>query len=391
VAPQSGFAYNSSMFPSTTQLLSDLVRRPSVNPMGRTDLSADILFEHRVTDYLESVLRGLGVRYERTEVQPGRDNLVAYYRPPNHSARTILWEAHQDTVPVDGMIIDPFAAKIEGDKLYGRGACDVKAGGVAMLTAFARLVESKPANSANVVLAFTVDEEHTFLGIQQLMNRGLRADVAVIAEPTELNIVSAHKGVVRWQIETTGVACHSSRPENGINAIYRMMRVVHLLEQYALQLPLKRDSLLGAATLSVGMIQGGVSPNTVPDRCAIEVDRRLLPGESPESALAEIQAILLSESCSIQTRLGCPALNPANSTVLVQQLGAVIDQVVGKHEVHAVPYGTDASSVSQAGIPAVVFGPGSIDQAHTKDEWIDLKQIPLAAEILYRFACSYGG
>lgn len=375
------------MLPEPSQLLAELVRRPSVNPMGRIDLSPEITLEHRVTDYLQSLIRGLGVRYERFTVQPGRDNLIAYYTPSQPSPITLLWEAHQDTVPVDNMLIDPFAAKVADGKLYGRGACDVKAGGVAMLSAFARLVQDQ-AKSANVILAFTVDEEHTFLGIQQLMNHGLKADYAIIAEPTELNIVSAHKGVVRWLIEVPGVACHSSRPENGINAIYRMAQLIQRLETYARELQANTDPLLGPATLSVGMIQGGVSPNTVPDRCGIEVDRRLLPGETPESARQELDAILQSIGFEyrLQTRLGCPALSPSNSAELVKQLGQVIDQVHGRHEVHAVPYGTDASSVAQAGIPAVVFGPGNIAQAHTKDEWIDLKQIPLAAEILYRFA-----
>jgi acetylornithine deacetylase/succinyl-diaminopimelate desuccinylase family protein len=380
------------MLPAPTPLLAELVRRPSINPMGRTDIPPELVFEHRVTDYLEELLRSINVRYERHAVQPGRDNLVAFYQSPIPAAKTVLWEAHQDTVPVDGMIIEPFGAKIEGDRMYGRGSCDVKAGGVAMLTAFARLVQERPQHSANVILAFCVDEEHTFIGIQDLVKRGIRADWAVVAEPTELNIVAAHKGVVRWQLEVDGVACHSSRPERGINAIFRMMRILLVLEDYGTRVRAKTDPQLGSATLSVGMINGGVSPNTVPDRCSIELDRRLLPGETPESARIDLEAALNSDTLinfpfRLTTRLGCPPLNAESSKELVQRFGQAINTVTGSHEVHAVPYGTDASSVSQAGIPAVVFGPGSIAQAHTKDEWIDLTQIPLAAEILYRFAC----
>ena len=384
------------MLPSTRQILTDLVQRPSVNPMGRTDLSPDILHESRVTDYLERQLQALRVPYERIMVAPGRDNLVARYTPPTPAPFTVLWEAHQDTVPVDGMVVDPFAAKVEGERLYGRGACDVKAGITAMLTAFARLVREKPAGSAAVILAFTVDEEHTFLGIQHLMNSGIKADYAIVAEPTELNIVNTHKGVVRWQIETTGVACHSSRPELGVNAVYRMAKVLNGIEQYAEQLRRGRaDPLLGSATLSVGMIHGGVSPNTVPDHCRIEIDRRLLPGENPAEAVASLDAFLRESVAvpftTLPMKFACPALSASGSETLVAKFGTAINAVTGAHQVMAVPYGTDASTVALAGIPVIVFGPGDIAQAHTKDEWVHLPQIDQAAEVLYRFACENDG
>jgi acetylornithine deacetylase len=379
--------------PPLPTLLADLVRLPSVNPMGRTDLPPGLLYESRVTDYLEAHLRELGVPYERQTVAPGRDNLVARYAPPD-PAFAAVWEAHQDTVPVDGMVIDPFAGSVAGGRLSGRGACDVKAGIACMLTAFARLVREKPAGSAAITLAFTVDEEHTFLGVQHLVKAGLKADCAIVAEPTQLKIVRAHKGVVRWQIETAGVACHSSRPEQGVNAVYRMARLLRGIEEYAEKLRASRtDALLGTPTLSVGMVHGGVSPNTVPDLCRIEIDRRLLPGERPLDAPADLEAFLRQYPgvdfpfTTTTPRLACPSLNPAKSEALVARLGRSIDSVAGSHEVIAVPYGTDASTIAEAGIPAVVFGPGDIAQAHTKDEWVDLAQVEQAAEILYRFAC----
>ena len=290
------------------------------------------------------------------------------------------------------MTIDPFGAVVRDGKLYGRGACDVKAGAVAMLTAFARLVREKPAGSAAVTLAFTVDEEHTFLGVQHLMNAGVRADCAVVAEPTRLNIVRAHKGVVRWQIETDGVAGHSSRPDLGVNAVYRMARVLTGIEEYAGTLMAGRaDPLLGPPTLSVGMVAGGASPNTIPDACRIELDRRVLPGERADDAPADLDAFLRTRVGvpfrTVPPKLACPALTPAGSDRLVGRLGTAIDAVVGGHRVEGVPYGTDASTIAEAGVPAVVFGPGDIAQAHTKDEWVELAEIDRAAEILYRFAC----
>ena len=373
--------------------LAALVRLPSVNPMGRTDLPADILYEHRVAAYLDGRLRDLGVAVERQTVRPGRDNLVAVYDPPGAAPFTTVFECHQDTVPVDAMTVEPFAARVENSRLYGRGACDVKGGAAVMLAAFERLVRERPAGSARVILAYTVDEEHTFLGVQELVKRGLKADFAVVAEPTLLNIVTAHKGVVRWVAETAGRACHSSRPENGLNAVYRMARLVSAVERYAAQLHARTPHpTLGPRTASVGRIAGGVSPNTVPDVCRIDIDRRLLPGETAEAAAADLEAFIRTDPAAdfpftlIQTHAACPPLDPAKSGALVARLGAAIDAVVGRHEVHAVPYGTDASTISGAGIPAVVFGPGDITQAHTKDEWIDLGQLDPAADILFRFA-----
>lgn len=374
-------------------LLAELVRRPSVNPMGRTDLPPEITLEHRVTAFLEDQLRGLGCEFRRQPVAPGRDNLIATYTPPTPAPFTVIFEAHQDTVPVDAMVIDPFGATVEGGKMYGRGSCDVKAGGAVMLTAFARLMREKPAGSANVILAYSVDEEHSFLGIQELAKE-LRADYAIVAEPTLLSIVNAHKGVVRWNVQTAGRACHSSRPEDGVNAIYRMAWLLNGLEEYAdLLRNQPPDPVLGPRTLSVGRIVGGVSPNTVPDVCRIDVDRRLLPGETAESARADLEAFLTRYpgvefpfTCT-PAHAPCPPLAPDRSGELVTRLGATIAGVVGRHEVIVVPYGTDASTLAEAGIPSVVFGPGDIAQAHTKDEWIDLSQLEPAAEILFRFAC----
>jgi len=375
------------------QLLAELVRRPSVNSMGRTDIPTEILYESRVTAFLEEQLKALGCEVRRQTVRPGRDNLIAKYTPPNPAPFSVMFEAHQDTVPVDAMIVEPFGAKIEGGKMYGRGSCDVKAGGAVMLTAFARLIKEKPAGSAAVTLAYTVDEEHTFLGVQELMKSGVRADYAIVAEPTLLNIVNAHKGVVRWVLETSGRACHSSRPQDGVNAIYRMARVIAEFPGYAEKVrDLQADPVLGPRTISVGRITGGVSPNTVPDVCRIDIDRRLLPGETAAGAAAHLNEYLNARGFDFpftvtQTHAACPPLSPALSGELVKRFGASIDSVVGKHTVHPVPFGTDASTVAGAGVPVVVFGPGDIAQAHTKDEWIDLEQLEPAAEILFRFAC----
>lgn len=380
---------------STADLLRDLVRLPSVNPM-RPDLPADITLEHRVTAYLEQFFRDLGVPYERQTAAPGRDNIVARLDLPG-ARRTLMLEAHQDTVPVDGMTVDPFGAHIENGRMYGRGTCDIKGGMTAMLQCFARLVREKPRGCANMVMACTVDEENTMLGVRELVKRGPRADFAVVAEPTRLNIVHAHKGVVRWHLVAHGRSCHSSAPEQGINAIYRMGRLLVGVERFAEQLrTTTSDALLGPATLSVGRIAGGISVNSVPDRCSIEIDRRVIGGENPAAAPEQLRKFLVEQAGidfdfeQTPPWICEPALIPTNSDEIQKLLGAAIDAERGGHRVHSVPYGTDAATLAWSGVPAVIFGPGDIAQAHTKDEWVLLDEIDQAAAILHRLACAVG-
>jgi acetylornithine deacetylase len=383
----------------TTRLLRDLVARPSVNPMGRA-LSGPEFYEHQVTAYLEAFFRSLNVPAQRCGIAPQRDNIVAVCETPSPSW-TLVLEVHQDTVPTDNMTVEPFGARIDGNRLYGRGACDIKGGMAAMLAAFARIVCDKPRGAARVVLACTVDEEFTFLGVQHLAKLDLRGGHqhpihAVVAEPTDLNIVNSHKGAVRWDLTTLGRSCHSSRPEQGVNAIYHMAELMPLIQRYADELRASRvDARLGSATLSVGRVEGGVSVNTVPDRCRIEIDRRILPGEDARAALGLFLTYLRERApqhikfeCPEQPWLCAPALSAALSSEITAKLGAAIDAVKGKHEVHAVPYGTDASVLAEAGIPSVVFGPGDIRKAHTCDEWVPLDEVEQASEILYRLACA---
>lgn len=381
-------------------LLADLVAIPSINPMGRRVSGPDFL-EGRVADYLEAFFRGIGAPYERRQVRPGRDNIVARYEAPDAQAhRTLLFDAHQDTVPVDGMTIDPFRPEVRGGRLFGRGSCDVKSGLAAMMVAFARLFRERPRGSASVILACTVDEEYTHLGSSQLVEDGIRADLAIIAEPTMLDLVTCHKGAIRWKIRARGVACHSSTPHRGDNAIYRMARVVDAVREYADRLQTRPPHpVLGPPTMSVGRIEGGQSVNVVPDWAEIEIDRRVIPGEPAGDRIDDLRRFL-------DDRLGpddrpfvefsepwvdMPALSDQASQGWVSELAAVIARASGKApRVIGVPYGTDAGPLAEAGIPCVVLGPGDIAQAHTRDEWIELDQVTRAAETYYQLGRSLG-
>ncbi len=383
------------------QTVCELVAVPSVNPMGR-DCSGPEFFEYRLTDYLQRLFDSLGVPWQRQTIQPLRDNIVARIDADADAARrpVILLEAHQDTVPVDGMTISPWEPSVRDGRIYGRGACDIKGGMGAMLAAFARLAEERPRGMPTLIMACTVNEEHGFSGASELYQlwRGSnpiiprRPDAAIVAEPTCLDVVVAHKGCVRWRCRAHGRATHSSQPHMGDNAIYRMARLLPKLEQYAGEVgelvPVHR--LCGKATLSVGTIRGGLSVNTVPDACAIEIDRRLLPGEEPLAAFEQVLAWLAKHAASDRLEheppyLQSPALSDEHNGELAERFLEVVRGVLGRGEIVGVPFGTDASKIAATGVPSIVFGPGSIDQAHTADEWLEIEQLKQAERVLFEF------
>lgn len=386
-------------------LLKDLIAIPSINPMGR-DLAGPEFLETRVSAYLGRFFDRLAVPWEQHEVMPGRANLIARF-DGDPSAPTILLDAHQDTVPVDGMTIDPFDPVEKDGRIYGRGASDVKGGLAAMLTAFARLVGEQPDGAATVIMSCTCDEEQLVRGVCDLVqlwtdeSRAVsllskRPDYAIVAEPTELDVVVAHRGATRWKIRTAGRACHSSKPSAGVNAIYRMAKVLNALEEFAehLEATITPHPLCGPATLSVGIISGGSSVNTVPDECHIEIDRRCIPGEDGRAIIEDARAFLV-ERLDFDFEFLPPwivahTLSDETNGELSAALLSKIADVAGEHKAMGVPYGTHASRISEAGVPSVVFGPGSIAQAHTKDEWIAVDQLEQAAEIYFNFCRNPG-
>jgi acetylornithine deacetylase/succinyl-diaminopimelate desuccinylase-like protein len=391
--------------------LSDLVAIPSVNPMGRS-ASGPEFYEYRVTEYLERLFARLGLPSVRQTIAPLRENIIARLDgavPPEQGGPILLFEVHQDTVPVDGMTIEPWTPVIRDGRLYGRGACDVKGGMAAMLAAMARLVNERPPNRPTVILACTVNEEHGFTGASGLCGLWTGGptpifprppEAAIVAEPTRLDVVVAHKGVIRWRCHAHGRAAHSSQPEAGDNAIYRIAQVVTALAGYHRQVLADFGShpLCGRSTLSVGTIAGGISVNTVPDRATIEIDRRLIPGEDPDWAYRQVLDYLA-------TALGDPeaarhikhdppfiqnaGLSDETNSDLAERLATAVRGVTGKASKIGVPFGTDAAAIARSGVPAVVFGPGSIDQAHTADEWVPLDEVEHAAETLFRVAAEW--
>ncbi len=272
------------------RLLADLVRIPSMNPMGRARSGKEYA-EESIALFVADYLHRRGIAAELQEVEPHRLNVVAHVDAG--AERTVLLEAHLDTVHADAMAFPAFEATIVNGRLQGRGACDTKGSLAMFMDALCSLVAEGTKLRYNVFLAATADEEYQFTGAQTVVARGMWADFGICGEPTRLHIIRAHKGVTRWRIRTSGRAAHSAYPDRGENAIYTMGHVLTALEQHARELTLRPPhALLGVPTMSVGVIEGGQAVNIVPEQCWIEIDRRTLPGERREDILGDVRSAL---------------------------------------------------------------------------------------------------
>jgi len=366
------------------RLLADLVAIPSVNPMGRAR-SGNEYSEQSLAEFIAAFLKKHSVDSELQQVGPNRPNVIGYIDAK--ASQTLLLEAHLDTVHADGMTIDPFSPLIRDDKLFGRGSCDTKCSIAAFLQAVVNVVQSHRQLEYNTLLLFVSDEEYRFTGAMHAARNGLKADVGIAGEPTQLRVVRAHKGVTRWRIVTKGLAAHSAYPDRGKNAIYAMSKVIKKLEEYAAELPRKKGHpVLGRPTLSVGVIEGGQAVNIVPDRCWIEVDRRTLPGENIEVILDPVRDLLrnLPDWEFESPYLSVAGMEVAEDSHIVQILARSINDVLGSVRIEAAQYATDAGIYNGVGIPTVVFGPGDIAQAHTDAEFVELQQVRQAVNIIQR-------
>ncbi|MCC6444529.1 MAG: M20 family metallopeptidase [Armatimonadetes bacterium] len=366
-------------------LLQDLVSIESINPLVPGGKEG----EGRVAEYLSQLYRQSGIACELQWVAEGRPNVIATL-PGQDASRSIAFEAHMDTVTVQGMTIPPFEPKIEGNLLYGRGSCDTKGGLAGMVSALLALRARGIQPKATVHVAATMDEEVGFTGVKHLVDSGFRADAAVVAEPTEMKVVRAHKGAARWQITARGKAAHSSKPHLGINAIDKMADfLVALRAELIPELSRRSHLLVGSPTLNPGIIAGGAQINQVPDTCTLYLDRRLIPGENPASARQEVEALLermrerdiFFNAALEPSLLEDYALETPEDARIVQSALEACRLVTGEGEIAGVPYGTDASKFSRAGIPSVVFGPGSINMAHGAVEYVEIDQALAAAEV----------
>lgn len=381
------------------ELLETLIAIPSVNPAYDPESTG----EAKVATFIAAWARSLGLVTARQTVFPGRDNiLVRLEGPSTANAPVLLFESHMDTVSADAMPA-AFTPTIREGRLYGRGACDTKSTMAAMMAAIESLVDDRDALACTIEFLAAVDEETGGAGVNAYVEAGACADGAVVGEPTELRVIHAHNGCVRGDITVIGRAAHTSVAADGINAITGMAEVIIALRDVHAELVDAPGGIAANGSLTVSLIHGGTGINIVPAECTISYDRRIVPGQLPDAVIAEIDAAIDTVRASrpdltivrATPWLISPALStPLDSALLVAASAA--NRALGLNPDPAtVPYGSDASrlsdpSHSSPGIPAIVYGPGSIAQAHGADEYVEIAQLESATNFYRAVALNFG-
>ena len=401
-----------------------LVRTPSVNPA----LDPNGQGEKNIARLVHGWLADWGLDVHRQEVLPGRPNVVARLAG---TGPVLLLNGHLDTVGASGVVATPGIGKarrkdeagrsvspasrdggfrrwegnagVDGSwepeaELRGRGSCDMK-GGVASLLAAACRLAGSDGPRPNLVVALTVDEEHASLGMRHLLDSGLRADLAVVCEPTSLAVAPAHKGFVWAKVRFRGVSAHGSRPEKGVDAIRHAALYLAELDRLHDDLSFGlRHPLLERGSFHIGTIHGGTADSVYPDRCTVTLERRTLPGETAETFVGELEeaATRIASSRRPPGSLPpeiAPVLERSPSEVpvdsaLVQGLLSASDRAGLGRAVRPMTAWVEASLLNEAGIPAVCFGPGDMAKAHGADERVPLTEIEACARVLEDFARS---
>lgn len=362
------------------ELISQLVAIDSVNPT----LVAGGAGETEIAGFVAAWARAAGLEAGVLEGTPGRPSVIVRARGTG-GGRTLLLCGHIDTVNVEGMS-DPHAPRVDGDRLYGRGAYDTKAGVAAALIACREAAAAGLAG--DVVVAAVADEEHASLGVQEALG-AVDADAAVVTEPTELAVAVAHKGFVWGEIEVTGRSAHGSRPHLGVDAIVRTGPILTALGELDVALAGHTHPLLGRGSVHASLIEGGAELSSYPASCVLGLERRTLPGETAADAEAELEALL--DAC----RAADPGLVAARRTLLVREPFEVAQDAEVVAAVRAaateatgttpatggVSYWADSAFIAAAGIPTVLFGPAGAG-AHAVEEWVSIASSEAVARTL---------
>jgi acetylornithine deacetylase len=342
--------------------------------------------EARCAEALASVLRDWGFDVRLQEGVPGRPNVIASLGPTK--APALMLNGHLDVVGVEGMVHPPFDADLRGDLIYGRGSADMK-GGIAAMCAAAVLGAHDNAQR-RVIIAAVVDEEYDSLGMRSLVASDVRADAAIVTEPTRLAICPAHRGFAWFDVELTGRAAHGSRYDIGVDAITHAGLLLAELDR----LERSRDAgpthpLLGRGSLHASKIHGGVGMSTYPESCTVSIERRTLPGESAEMAMREITTAcerLRAADPRFSARVTLTTAQlPSDvpiSAPIVERLQSALRNENVPVRIDGLSAWTDAALLNEAGIPAVCFGPGDIALAHAAEEFIPVAEILSATRVL---------
>ena len=366
------------------EIARELVRQPSVNPTH----DAESPGESAVVDWLEGWGRTHTLQTLREPALPGRDNIS--FTIKNGNGPHLLLNGHTDTVSVAGMCIEPFSGEVREGRLWGRGATDMKGPLACMLAALLELRARKDWRGT-VTVGCVVDEETEFQGIVHLIKNHEPWDFAVVGEPTNLRVVRGCKGCLRTVVHVQGRAAHSSDPQQGRNAIVGMAPVLEAVQAF-FDNEIARFTREGFSpcTGSVGLIEGGTAVNIVPDTCAATFDIRTVPGQDTAATLAALENFVrerVGERDGYELIFDPPYHDSPNFETpaghpLVQTACELCDQP----EADTVAFGCDGSKLAAVGIPTIILGPGSIEQAHTKDEFIALTDLESGTEAYVNLA-----
>jgi succinyl-diaminopimelate desuccinylase len=365
-------------------LAKEMIKINSENPPGN---------EKALADYMVEVFNGIGLKALQLDFLPNRPNVVALYGSRDQG-RSLIFDGHLDTVPCGDLSlwsVNPLEGAIRNGQLYGRGATDMKSSIAAFTCALKAIVDSGIKLKGQVTIVLTSDEEISGLGTKSVLEKGYRADAAIVGEPSNLEVNTAHKGVARWRLTTFGKAAHASAPQEGVNAIYKMAKAVIKLEEIAekyLQQE-RTHPILGRPTLNVGIIRGGIKDNIVPDSCEITIDRRLLPGETWHEVEKEFRGELekLSrEDPNFKYELKLyhahnAAETPSTHPFVKLAKNAVKDVLGRESTVEGFVATTEMSHLVEAGIPSIILGCGDLKVAHTINEYVPVQQIIDATKI----------
>ncbi len=367
------------------ELLQEIVQIPSVNPLQAGPKSGDG-GETAVAEWMAQRTADIGAEVILDEALPGRPNV--YARFDGSTDRAIAIDVHLDTVGVEHMTDDPFDGRIVDDRVYGRGSVDTKATLAVLLEVFDEFRQAGQKPGPTVHLVGTISEEMGGLvGARRyaewLGETGTTLDQIIVAEPTLCAPVFGHKGGVGLQINVAGIAAHSSKPHLGRNAINGAARIIAALEVEQARLDtLTPLTVVGNGTVSVTTISGGLAQNIVPDHCHLYAGRRLAPGEDPDEIFEQLKAIVqaAADPCEVAVEMsygrGSAAFYQDPSSPLVRGLA----ELAGT-EPETATYGSNALKYRGIANEIVIFGPGSIDQAHKAVEWVDIAELGKAADV----------
>jgi acetylornithine deacetylase len=359
-----------------------LIAIPTENPPGNERIAAEFLADYFADN---------GWAVDLSDAAPGRPNVVVRIEgraPGPH----LIFDGHLDVVPAgDGWTSDPYTAVIRDGRLFGRGAADMKGGIAAMIAAAEAVQRAEIPLCGSLTLAVVADEEEGGGGTWHLVRSGLRGTWAIVPEPTELQAVVAHKGCANLRVQVRGTAAHASTPEHGVNAIDQAGALIASLSELSARLKQRQHHLLGQPTLTVCTIQGGFNDYTVPDACSLTLNRRVLPSETESDVLSEVQAVLAeraridpSFAADVQLCSFVPAMETDDQSPVVLALRSATGSVLGSDPgVVGWSATCDASILTHgAGVPTVVFGPGSIARdAHRPDESVAVTDLTHCARI----------